>query len=326
MDNKSINSRLVAETILVFFLVSCIAVGIRFMPVDAGLKWAIYAPVLLFQGLWFYRFYIVGHEASHGKLFKDNKRKNDLWGSIILLPLMVPITIYRKIHMFHHGFNRKDDHTSALDTFAIKGTPTLFRKVYCYIAWYISVFLGGFFIHSLISVLLFLFIPVSLSKKISPAFNNWTVRDQLSSTLLFSLGLALHLGVYFALGKTIYLYTLGFPMLSFAWVLSLLVYIFHYDTTTGTGVRFNVRSVRPVPVFSWILMNFNEHATHHQYPNIPWYELPVRRAPLPEEYARQNQNTWNFFTAIINQLKGPRIVYEGIAVTQNTREDEHTIS
>jgi len=57
-------------------------------------------------------------------------------------------------------------------------------------------------------------------------------------------------------------------------------------------------------------MNFNEHATHHQYPNIPWHELPLKRTPLPEAFDNKNQNTRNFFKAILNQLKGPTIVYE----------------
>ena len=223
---------------------------------------------------------------------------------------MVPITVYRKIHYFHHGFNRKDEHTSNLDTFVVKHPPGLVKKIYYHIVWYLSVFFGGFFIHSLVSVVLFLFMPPALSVKISPAFKGWTMRDQWGAIGLFVLGVLLHLSVYWVFGKTVYWYTLGYPMLSFAWVLSLLVYIFHYDTTIGDGVRYNVRSVNRVPVISWILMNFNEHATHHQYPNIPWYELPEKRKTLPEPYLTKNQRTWNFFRAIFNQLKGPNIVHE----------------
>jgi fatty acid desaturase len=322
IHNNTVNTKLVAETIGVFLLLSIAAVGISKLPVSKGLIWLLYTPVLLFQGLWFYRFYIVGHEASHGKLFRDNKKRNDFWGSVILLPLMVPVTIYRKIHMFHHGFNRKDDHTSALDTFVIKGKASRVRVLYYYAVWYFSVFLGGFFIHSLISVLLFLFVPVSLSSRISPAFNNWTIRDQLQSVLLFALGVLLHVGVYLLLGSNIYLYTLGYPMLAFGWILSMLVYIFHYDTTVGSGVRYNVRSLHRVPVFSWVLMNFNEHATHHQYPNIPWYELPEKRTPLPDQYAAQNQHTWSFFRAIADQLKGPRIV--NVPIENEQEETVHS--
>jgi len=304
------NIKLILETLTVFLLNSCAAIYISTLSLETWTKFAVYFPLLLFQGLWFYRFYIVGHEAAHKKLFPNNLRLNDFWGSVILIPLMVPITIYRKIHYFHHGFNRKDDHTSALDTYIMYGKPKLVKKIYAYILWYLSVFFGGFFLHSLISVVLFLFIPPKFSIKISPAFNNWTIRHQVRSILLFILGVGFHLAIYFIFGKTIYLYTLGFPMLAFAWVLSLLVYIFHFDTTKGDEVRFNVRSVERIPLFSWILMNFNEHATHHQYPNIPWHELPLKRTPLPEAFDNKNQNTRNFFKAILNQLKGPTIVYE----------------
>ncbi|MFI5171172.1 MAG: fatty acid desaturase family protein [Chitinophagales bacterium] len=304
------NIYLIIETIFIFILISIAAVVLQLVEMNKIARLFLYIPLLLFQGLWFYRFYIVGHEAAHKKLFRNNVRLNDFWGSVILLPLMTPITIYRKIHYFHHGFNRKDDHTSALDTFVIKGKPTLIKRLYFQAVWYISTFCGGFFIHSLISVILFLFIPPKLSVKISPAFKNWTVKDQCVSILLFLLGVGLHLGIFFLLGREIYLYTLGFPMLSFAWILSLLVYIFHYDTTKGDEVRYNVRSVKRIPVFSWILMNFNEHATHHQFPNIPWYELPNKRQPLPEVFDNKNQTTRNFFKAIINQLKGPAIIYE----------------
>lgn len=304
------NEKLIIETILVFVLNSLAAVFIQNYIDYTAVKWFLYVPLLLFQGLWFYRFYIVGHEASHKKLFPNSLTKNDFWGSIILAPLMVPILIYRKIHYFHHGFNRKDEHTSVLDTYIVKGNNKQLKKIYIYFIWYLSVFFGGFFLHSLISVILFLFIPPSIAVKISPAFKGWTVTNQLKSILLFLVGLGFHLSIYFLLGKEIYLYTLGYPMLSFAWVFSLIVYVFHYDTTMGNEVRFNVRSVKRIPIFSWILMNFHEHATHHQYPNIPWHELPKKSTALPEEFSKKNQNTWNFFSAIINQLKGPKIVYE----------------
>lgn len=301
---------LILETIVVFFLMSLAAVYLHSIHLSSTVFYLCYIPLLLFQGLWFYRLYIVGHEASHKKLFPSNSTRNDFWGAIVLLPLMVPITIFRKIHYYHHGFNRKDDHTSALDTFVIKGNYQGLKKVSCYFIWYLSVFCGGFFIHSLVSVVLFLFVPPSLSVKISPAFKGWTFIDQLKSIALFLSGVLFHLSVFYFLGKEIYFLTLALPLLSFAWVLSMLVYIFHFDTTKGDQVRYNVRSVEHIPFFSWLLMNFNEHATHHQYPNIPWYELPSKRKKLPEEYENKNQLTRNFFKAIFNQLKGPIIIYE----------------
>lgn len=310
MNKKfGINTKLIIETIGVFVSTSIVAVLIH-QCISSPYKWFLQFPLLVFQGFWFYRFYIVGHEASHKKLFPGNIRKNDFWGSVILLPLMTPLTIYRKIHYFHHGFNRKDHHTSALDTFVLYGKITPLKKLFYFMLWYVNIFLGGFFIHSLISVLLFLFIPVSLTQKISPAFKGWTWRDQIKSILLFLGGVGFHISVYHFLGKEIYLYSLGFPMFAFAWILSLMVYIFHYDTTKGDEVRFHVRSAKRVPVISWILMNFNEHATHHQYPNIPWYELPYKKTPLPEQYHQKNQHSDALIKIILQQLKGPTLILE----------------
>ena len=303
---RRINQYLVAETLLVFVALS---VG-GYLAHRAGAPgWAQFAMIMV-QGLWFYRFYIVGHEAAHKKLFPQSLAANDFWGCVVLLPLMTPINIYRKIHYFHHGFNRKDDHTSALDTFVSRRRENRFSKIWFFLLWYLMVFFGGLFVHSLVSVVLFLFIPPALTIRISPAFKGWSWRDQGKAIAIFCAGLGLHLGVYFLGGKSAYLYTLGYPTLAFGWWLSLLVYIFHFDTTKGDDVRFHVRSLRRVPVLSWVLMNFNEHATHHQYPNIPWHQLPTRSTPLPEKYHAQNQVTYSFLQAILNQLKGPTIVFK----------------
>ena len=64
------------------------------------------------------------------------------------------------------------------------------------------------------------------------------MKDQFVAILLFCIGLLFHYVTFQLLGKQYYLLVLGFPMLSFAWVLSLLVYIFHYDTTIGEEVRY----------------------------------------------------------------------------------------
>ena len=304
------NYRLIIETIAIFFI-NGFAANFIFNTVESmTYRWLIYAPLLLFQGLWLYRIYIIGHETAHKKLFPDSLQKNDFMGSLVLLPLLVPINIYRKIHYFHHGFNRKDEHTSNLDTFVVKGKFKTVKTVFYYVIWYLGVFCGGLFLHSLISVFLFLFIPPSLAVKISPAFKGWKWKDQFKAIALFGIGVAIHYGTFYVFGKQVYLVFLGYPMLSFAWVMSFLVYIFHYDTTIGEQVRYNVRSIRRVPVFSWILMNFNEHATHHQYPHIPWYELHEKRRELPQAFAEKNETTSSFLKLVLNQLKGPNIVYE----------------
>lgn len=304
-----INTWLVVETFGVFALLSLFVCWLhQYFPPQTA--WLLHFPLLLFQGFWFYRFYIAGHEASHRKLFPGNRFMNDFWGSVLLLPLMTPVNIFRKIHMYHHGFNRRDPGHSSLDTFVLKPRSGTMAKLRYRLLWIVSVFMGGFFLHSFVSVILFLFVPVKYSTRISPAFEGWTWRDQLTAIGLFFAGVVFHLSIWQILGKDAWLYAAGYPILVFAWILSMMVYIFHYDTTTGPETRFHARRVNHVPVISWVLMNFNEHATHHQYPNIPWYELPMRRTDLPPAFAVHNQKVNSMWKAILQQLKGPRFVIQ----------------
>jgi fatty acid desaturase len=263
--------------------------------------------LLLAQGCWLHRLYVVAHEASHFKLWPADRRLNDALGQLLLLPLLLPLRIHRKIHAFHHGHNRRDHATSALDTFVVEGHVSPLRRAWCFLLWYLAVFAGGFFIHSLISVLLFLAMPLRLARRISPAFRGWRHRDQLRSLAAFGLGLGFHLLVAQVAGARVWALTLGWPLLAFAWVYSLLVYIYHYETGYGPEVRFHVRSLRRAPIASWWLLEFTEHATHHRDPKLPWYELPAQREPLPPAHAG-NQQVETLAAAILAQLKGPRIV------------------
>jgi fatty acid desaturase len=115
--------------------------------------------------------------------------------------------------------------------------------------------------------------------------------------------------VYRFLGAQVWWAVLGLPFLVFAWLWSLLVYIFHYHTSLGGQTRFNVRRLARHWLYSWLWLNFNEHATHHMYPNIPWFDLPDRRRELPDAHHALNQNTESFWQAIVQQLRGPTVVY-----------------
>jgi fatty acid desaturase len=216
--------------------------------------------------------------------------------------LLLPLRIHRKIHAFHHAHNRRDPETSALDTFVVTGPATPLRRCRCRAQWYLAVFAGGWFLHGLVSVLLFLALPLRLAQRVSPAFRGWTHRDQLRSIGAFALGLALHFGVGVALGAGAWLRLLGGPLLVFAWVYSLLVYIYHYDTGYGPAVRAHVRSAGAGPVFSWWLLNFGEHATHHADPRLPWWSLPEHAVEAPRP---------RIGAAVLAQLRGPRILERG---------------
>src|SRR5690606_34260592 len=157
LRHRWISARLLLESVIVAGLLALTTVVLDAR--SSGLARLAIPALIVAQGCWLHRLYLVAHEASHGKLWPDNRRINDLLGQLVLLPLMLPLRIHRKIHAFHHGHNRRDFETSALDTFVVRGRATPLRRAWCHLLWYLAVFAGGFFIHSLISVVLFLAMP-----------------------------------------------------------------------------------------------------------------------------------------------------------------------
>ncbi|EDM75875.1 fatty acid desaturase family protein [Plesiocystis pacifica SIR-1] len=301
--HRPLTLRLLLESVGVFAALAALTLWAD----HAGANRLVVGLCVFAQGCWFHRLYVVAHEASHRKLWPEHRGINDAIGQLLLLPLMLPLRIHRKIHAFHHGQNRRDHHTSAIDTFVLKRPASKLARLRCHVLWFIAVFAGGWFIHSLISVLLFLAMPLSVARRISPAFRGWTGRDQLLSMAAFAVGVGVHLGVAKLGGARVWGLCLGAPLLAFAWVYSLLVYIYHYDTSYGPQVRFHVRSLRPNRVASWWLLNFNEHATHHRMPKLPWYQLPEHRQPMPNAFA-DNQKVETILGAILYQLRGARII------------------
>lgn len=294
---------LLAETAGVFaaLLVAALA-ALRGLP--PGLAWPVLLLLAVAQGLWLDRLYTVAHEAVHLKLFPGRRTANDLVGMALMVPVVAPFTIFRRIHGFHHGGNRRDRATAALDHMRMPeaggpGAAAMRRGL-----WYFYVFAGGFFLHTLAAILIFLVVPERRAAGISPAFRGWPARLRLLSWAQFLAGIGFHAGFAAVFGGLAWVAALGLPMLVFAWFWSMLLYVYHYRTTVGRDVRFNVRSLPRQPFFSWLLLNFNEHATHHGDPTIPWYDLPRRRAALPPSHA-SNDDAATLLQAVLRQREGP---------------------
>lgn len=293
--------RLLCETGVVFIVLA--ALSVMLARTDHGARHVL--PLVVFaQGLWFHRLYVVAHEASHFKLWPQNRRINDLLGQFMLVPLLVPLNIHRKIHAFHHGHNRRDYGTSALDTFVVHGRCNIARRAWYHLLWYVGVFAGGWFLHSLISVVFFLVLPLRLARKVSPAFKGWKRKDQVRSLLVFALALSLHLATALAAGTGVWALTIGWPLLAFAWCYSLLVYIYHYRTSYGPDVRGHVRSLRPNALLRWWLLGFSDHVAHHRDPRLPWYALAQQSRASNESQAPLDSVT----RGILRQLRGPNII------------------
>lgn len=256
------------------------------------------------RGLWIQRHYCVGHEAAHGKLFPGRPLVNDLIGQLALLALLTPLPVFRKIHRFHHGYNRRDLETSALDVIWIeKDTPV--RRAFARARWFLAAFGCGWFWHGLVSIVLFLGLPLRVAERISPAFRGWTLRERLLSIAAFATATLLHVACAVFVGVELWVPLVLAPFVVFSWIYSAQLYIYHYDTSIGPKVTRHARSLGG-PVVSWWLLNLNEHATHHQSPAVVWYALRelARRESVPEPGEHRRSFAWG----IVNQLRGPRIV------------------
>jgi fatty acid desaturase len=295
--------RLLAETIVVAVLLGALALGALHLLAPA-FAWPLIGVLAVAQGLWFDRMYTVAHEAVHRKLFPNRPVLNDVIGAALMLPIVAPFTIFRKIHGFHHGLNRRDPASAALDHFRLPGSATRAQRLRYRALWTFYAFGGGFFLHTMATILIFLAVPRKQAVAISPVFCGWPLSLRLRAWGELVAGLAVHALVATQLGGNAWLALLGLPMLAFAWIWSMLLYIYHYRTTVGPDVRHNVRSLPRQPFFSWLLLNFNEHATHHRDPTIPWYELPARRYALPDSHA-SNDDVDTLLAAVWRQRHGP---------------------
>lgn len=294
---------LLAETAAVFLGLAALSLAaLRALPPVAA--WPVIALLAFMQGLWFDRLYTVAHEAVHHKLTPGHRQLNDAVGIVLMLPLLAPFTIFRKIHGFHHGGNRRDPETAALDHMRLPsgaGPEAVAAKRRL---WFFYVFGAGFYLHTLATILIFLIVPSRQAVRISPVFRAWPPRLRMKAWIQLGAGLGLHLFVAWAWGAAAWFALLGLPILVFAWFWSMMLYIYHHRTSVGPDVRHNVRSLPRQPFFSWLLLNFNEHSTHHRDPNIPWYELPARRYALPPSHAA-NQDVSTLFEAVMRQREGP---------------------
>ncbi|MCA9571914.1 MAG: fatty acid desaturase, partial [Myxococcales bacterium] len=204
----------------------------------------------------------------------------------------------------HHGCNRRDARTSALDTFVFRSDGPL-QRAWAWAAWLLAVLAGGWFWHSVVSILLFLGLPVSLARRISPAFHGWSTRDRLASLAVFAVAVGIQVGL-----ATLGVWTVVFavPIAVFAWVYSVQLYVYHYATTLGPEVTLHARRLHG-PGVSWWLLNLNEHDTHHREPRLVWYALPTRGRALPEGF-EGNQRHTSFVRGLLDQLRGPTVIVE----------------
>lgn len=211
--------------------------------------------------------YSLLHEAEH-RLFHPNPTINDIFGFILAAFFPGSFTFLRACHLGHHRRNRSDN--EMFDLYY----PTdnlLLKRIYFY-----ALYLGMFWLSVPVATLILLVSPWLLKAQLlkdTPSVSAmvdiqpwYVIRIRLESLAV----VLIHLGIFFALDLNWKTYFLMYGFFAINW--SSQQYIPHADSPRE--VMNGAHNLITNPFYSALLLNFNWHLAHHQYPNIPWIHLP----------------------------------------------------
>lgn len=238
---------------ILFILI--VQVSIAFILRDTNIWWVL--GVAYFVGAFFnHSSFCLKHECSHNLVFK-NKTANILTGILSNLPSGFPsYSIFSVVHLKHHShqgeYEMDFDLPLRWEAKLIENTPT--GKIFWMLLQPLAVSLRPLRKHTIQYV------------------SKWTYVNIL-------IVLAFDLAVIYLLGSLAFLYLfmssvfgLGLHPLGARWIQE--HYVVHEDQETYS-------------YYGWlnkITFNIGHHNEHHDFPGIPWNNLPKLRALAPEYY------------------------------------------
>lgn len=230
----------IGENVAIFLILLWLGSLIGLLAIDisaAPILW-ILAAVLL-RSFLHTGLFITTHEAIHGVINTQNRQINDLIGSITsLLYALLPYKLLSKNHMLHHRYPASEE-----DPDFYSSKPNNF------LLWYgkfMKEYLSGRQAWILLVGMTVIFCTfLSLHVALSNIFLFWVIPILISSLQLFTFG----------------------------------IFLPHRKLDgESQGDRHQARSSNFSALWSFIACyHFDYHWEHHQYPNLPWYSLPLAR-------------------------------------------------
>ncbi|MBE9169574.1 fatty acid desaturase [Pleurocapsales cyanobacterium LEGE 06147] len=182
--------------------------------------------------------FITTHEAIHGIILPQNRQVNDLIGSTTsLLYALLPYKILAKNHRLHHHYPASEQDPD----FYGSGQNN-------FLLWYVNFmkeYLKGRQAWVLLIGMGVIFcILLTWQIPLSNIFLFWVIPILISSMQLFTFG----------------------------------IFLPHRQPKEGYQDRHRTKSSNYSTFWSFIACyHFDYHWEHHQYPNLPWYNLPLAR-------------------------------------------------
>jgi fatty acid desaturase len=242
------------------------------------------ALVALLFGIAMNSVYSVIHEAEHAMLF-NNRRINDLAGSLLCLFFPAPFHLIRQGHIGHHLRNRSDD--EAFDLY-FDGDNALLRWLVM-----IGILTGVYYLVVVLSNIAALFTPFVFDRSrfkieqslpidrasaafleaFNPAYLRWIRLEALAAV-------ALQCAIVHFLRIPIAHYLALYGSFGFMWSAMQYVHHFGMDRHVTRGTR-DLYILAPIDLL-WL--HHNWHRVHHEHPTVPWIYLPRLANRAPREF------------------------------------------
>lgn len=279
-------------------LLSYIALPLWLLPMSQGWAWLLLPVALGTTANW-----ALIHDGIH-RVLHPGRRVNEGLSRVMSICFGSPLRILRFGHLMHHRFNR-----TALDRTEVYD-PARASVWRVWPLYYFRLF-GGLYMTELVGGLLFL-LPrrrlLAIAQRLYPADSQTSrpMLEQITRDLLTPAALReIRLDAVASWGLLILAFTLygehwhwlaGLLLVRGALV-SLVDNSFHYGTPLDE-VRYSYNLRLP----AWagpLVLNFNYHRVHHQYPRLAWYMLPGRFASTNDSFEH------GFLSGVLRQIRGP---------------------
>ncbi|RED52121.1 fatty acid desaturase [Aestuariispira insulae] len=265
-------------------------------------------------------FWALVHESFHGLMHPDVKT-NRVLGRILCIFFGSPWRLLRFAHLMHHKMSRTsydcvevyDPNKTSWGKAALKYYPNLLMGMYV----------------SELSALILLWLPERYVRPLARHLFG-SAEKSVDTGAMAEKAICEHknlreqrldcLGTVLLFALAFYLYGAWWPMLLAALVgrgllISILDNAPHYGTPMNdTGFSYNL-GLSGKTARLWL--NFNLHRVHHQYPSVPWRQLP--------DYFDKTDGTYDghFVRIVGQQFKGP-LLAPSRPLTQPIRHPEYS--